>query len=285
MNLTRPTEVKALLNRLGIHPNRVLGQNFLIDANILRIMLATARVTRDDAVLEVGPGLGVLTEGLFARSRPGLRRRERPRPLRTSERNLRGQSQAHVDSRGYPGHRPGRTDVLRHQQGRRQPALLHQQPSPCGTGQMRQASTNHHRHRTARSGGTHHRPNRHRRLRDSRQFLLQVRYETEISKNISPSCFYPPPDISSSIVSLTLRDQPLAVASSRPHFEDLVKTCFSQRRKQIGKLLRAFGPDSAEKALAAIGIDPHSRPEELPPEQWVELSNALPRIKKTTENH
>ena len=284
MNLTRPTEVKALLNRLGIHPNRVLGQNFLIDANILRIMLATARVTPDDAVLEVGPGLGVLTGGLL-REAGRVFAVEKDRGLYEHLKGMFADNPKltliHADILDTDLKELmtcGINKVVANLPYSISSRLLVELAKCAKPPQTITATVQREvaERITAQPGTGDY---------GILGIFLQVRYETEISKNISPSCFYPPPDISSSIVSLTLRDQPLAVASSRPQFEDLVKTCFSQRRKQIGKLLRAFGPDSAENALAAIGIDPHSRPEELPPEQWIELSNALPRIKKTTENH
>ena len=61
MKLTRPSDVRLLLAELDFRPSKVLGQNFLIDANILGIMLDVAEVASTDTVLEVGPGLGVLT--------------------------------------------------------------------------------------------------------------------------------------------------------------------------------------------------------------------------------
>ena len=67
-NLTRPSEVRALLTQLDFHPSRVLGQNFLIDRNVLNILLAAAELQPTDAVVEVGPGLGVLTAALLERA-------------------------------------------------------------------------------------------------------------------------------------------------------------------------------------------------------------------------
>ncbi len=67
-NLTHPSEVRSLLARLDFHPSRVLGQNFLIDRNILNILLEAADLSPADRVVEVGPGLGVLTEALLERT-------------------------------------------------------------------------------------------------------------------------------------------------------------------------------------------------------------------------
>src|SRR5207248_5671988 len=59
----------ARLRELGITPNRDLGQNFLIDDNVLRMIGSVAPLRDDDVVLEVGPGLGVLTRWLAERTR------------------------------------------------------------------------------------------------------------------------------------------------------------------------------------------------------------------------
>ena len=61
MKLTRISDVLAILTEWDIRPQKSLGQNFLIDANILGIMLDTAGITAGDEVLEIGTGLGVLT--------------------------------------------------------------------------------------------------------------------------------------------------------------------------------------------------------------------------------
>ena len=67
--LTDPARVKAALNSLGLRPTKGMGQNFLIDAEPLRLALAAAEVGRDDVVVEVGPGLGVLTWELLRAAR------------------------------------------------------------------------------------------------------------------------------------------------------------------------------------------------------------------------
>ena len=63
------TQVRQLLTELDIRPSKGLGQNFLIDANILRIIVEQADIRSDETVLEIGPGLGVLTAELLARAR------------------------------------------------------------------------------------------------------------------------------------------------------------------------------------------------------------------------
>lgn len=61
-----PAEIRDLAELLGLQPTKRLGQNFVVDANTVRRIVATAGVTDADTVLEVGPGLGSLTLGLLA---------------------------------------------------------------------------------------------------------------------------------------------------------------------------------------------------------------------------
>src|SRR5690554_5125188 len=68
MNLASPRVIRDLLASHGLHPRHALGQNFLIDRNILDLILDTASPGPGDHVLEVGPGLGILTEGLMDRA-------------------------------------------------------------------------------------------------------------------------------------------------------------------------------------------------------------------------
>lgn len=66
MPVLSPARIKAIFAELGISPQKSLGQNFLIDKNVLDKIIEAAELKKDDTVLEVGPGLGVLTEELAA---------------------------------------------------------------------------------------------------------------------------------------------------------------------------------------------------------------------------
>lgn len=63
-NLTNPNYLKSFLKQSGLKPKHYLGQNFLVDEDVLQEIIATAQLKKSDTVLEVGPGLGVLTQEL-----------------------------------------------------------------------------------------------------------------------------------------------------------------------------------------------------------------------------
>lgn len=66
-DLTNPDTIQSLLKKHNFAPNKFLGQNFLIDEKVLEKIIATANIKEGDNVIEIGPGLGVLTEALLAK--------------------------------------------------------------------------------------------------------------------------------------------------------------------------------------------------------------------------
>ena len=72
MDLTSPKIIKELLKKYQTGPNKGLGQNFLIDKNVLEKIIATADIQKNETILEVGPGIGTLTQELATRLRQGF---------------------------------------------------------------------------------------------------------------------------------------------------------------------------------------------------------------------
>ena len=104
--------------------------------------------------------------------------------------------------------------------------------------------------------------------------LLQRLYDIQTVKHVTPSCFWPPPEVQSSIVKLTRRAHPLGgTATDAAALRSLVRHAFSRRRKTLGRSLRGFLVDPIA-ALKAADIPPTARAEEIPPEKWVTLSTA-----------
>ena len=271
--LTRPTEVRALLAQLDFHPSRVLGQNFLIDRNILNILLAAAELQPADAVVEVGPGLGVLTGALLERVAavaavekdnrlaPYLRERFAGHPKLTL---------IHSDVLDcdlpalFPG--PGRKLVanLPYAIAARLLVELTALPHPPAlivvTIQREVAD------RLAAQPST--------KDYGLLSILLQRHYEIATVKHISPSCFWPPPEVQSSIAKLVRRPAPLGGPADEQALRDLLRHAFSRRRKTLARSLRDLVADPLP-ALAQAGIAPTARAEELPPEKWPALLRAL----------
>jgi 16S rRNA (adenine1518-N6/adenine1519-N6)-dimethyltransferase len=272
MNLTAPSEVKALLAQLDFRPSKVLGQNFLIDSNILKILLATADLHAGDAVIEIGPGLGVLTEGLsHAAGRVVAVEKDRrlasylaERFQNTSTLELVEADALEVDLDKYLGEGCNKVVAnLPYSVASR--LLVNLAEAPHRPQQMVVTIQNEVADRLTANAGT----NDYGLL----SVILQLRYDISVRKVVSPSCFFPPPEVKSAIVNMVLR-APAAEPADYERLKSLLKLCFSKRRKQLFGILRKVYPKT-EAALAQLKTDPQSRPETLTPDQWVQLSNLL----------
>lgn len=92
--------------------------------------------------------------------------------------------------------------------------------------------------------------------------------------DISPKAFFPPPKVTSSVVSIVPRKEPLAKADKK-QLEKLCKTVFNQRRKMLRKSLQPIIPNP-EAVLEDIGVSPQERPENLTIEEFCRLANIVP---------
>lgn len=278
VQLTRPSEVRALLTQLDFHPSRILGQNFLIDRNILNILLDAAELRPDDAVVEVGPGLGVLTEALLDRAAslaavekdnrlaPYLRKRFANHPKLTLH---------HSDILDcdfpvlFP--RPGMKLVANLPYAIAARLLVELTAIPHPPALIVVTIQREVAERLAAKPGS----NDYGLL----SILLQRHYAIATIKHISPSCFWPPPEVQSSISKLVRRPEPLGGPADELALRDLLRHAFSRRRKTMARSLRDLVPDPLP-ALESAGIPPTARAEELPPELWPALLRALQPIPK-----
>lgn len=268
MRLTSPNEVRGLLAQWNFKPSRILGQNFLIDGNILDILLGLADLTPSDQALEIGPGLGVLTGPLL----------ERVGRLVAIEKD----DVLHEHLVHSLGERPNFTlihdDALRvdlasllagginkvvanlpYSVGSRlliELALAEQRPERMVVTVQREVAD-----RMVAGPGRHE--------YGVLSVLLQLDYAPFLRKRVSRNCFFPPPQVESALVELRRRPARVADLCSETAFREVVKTCFSHRRKQLGAILR--NPEAVQQA----GLDPVQRPETLGVAEWIRLANAM----------
>jgi 16S rRNA (adenine1518-N6/adenine1519-N6)-dimethyltransferase len=268
------SEMKQLLAARGIRLTKSLGQHFLHDGNQLRRIVEAGQVTADDNVLEVGPGLGPLTELLLARAGSVLAVEKDERLVEV----LRGRFPDHPRLTVVSG------DALEFVRQRRQWAgwklvsnLPYSVASPilvelawADPGPDRMVATLQlevAQRALARAGGEEY---------GVFSLLLQLHYTPGPWFRIPASCFHPAPGVDSACLTLERRSRPLLEAARRPGFARLVKRAFSQRRKRMFKLLRVDWTEAQlEAAFRHLGLSPQTRAEEVTLEQFVRLTEAL----------
>lgn len=270
--LTSPKGVLEVLESLGHRPNKSLGQNYLIDANILRIITDAADLQPNDAVLEIGPGLGVLTRQLIGQCRQVTAIEKDPTmawhlrsELKQAHFSLIEEDALNVDY--HPLFEGGVSKVaanLPYSVGSRVLIdLVEATPHVERIVVMLQLEVGDRI--CAVPSSKHY---------GIMAILTGLFYETKIAKKVSPTCFMPPPKVWSAVVTLRRRAAPLVELTDYKFFKQLVKSCFTQRRKMVGSLLRKQYPD-AEAIMESLGLDPQARPGTISIESWGQLANAL----------
>ena len=269
--LTSPKEVRALLEKLGHRPNKGLGQNYLIDANILNIIADTADLQPADALLEIGPGLGALTERLLPKVATLTCVEKDPTMV------------AYLQSR-FPIGKLIEADALDVDLDALFAGGITKVAAnlPYSVASRLMVDMAECEHRPALLSLTIQKEvadrlvsppgNKHYGVLS---ILTGVFYKNTLVKKISPTCFLPPPKVWSAVVKMECRDTPVIKNTEYLPFKNLVKTCFTQRRKQIGTILKRKGISSVDTILNEAGITHTERPERIEIERWAKLSRLL----------
>lgn len=277
LNLTSPKAVTELLTAHGVKPNKVLGQNFLVDRNILDVIVGAAELTPETHVLEVGAGLGVLTEQLMQKARHVtavekdaglchiLRERWGADPRLTL---IEGDALDANIAQFFANGTTRLVSNLPYSVGVRVvvDAALCETPPDIMTLLLQKEVGE----RFAAAPGTAD--------MGAVTVWLQQIYDVTLVRNVKPTCFYPRPEVMSAIIKLKRHDRfPLAF-DARKYLQTFTKTAFLHRRKQMASAMRnapgefARDADFTRDALRKIGGTETARPEELSVAQWIELA-------------
>ena len=294
------SEMCEVLAARGMQLTKSLGQNFLHDGNQLRRIVEAAELTKRDKVLEIGPGLGPLTELLLASAGEVLAvekdaqlvefLRERFKVGQASRLpSERVNASRSLASPTGSGETPAllllHDDVLEFL--RREPRdwrdwkLVANLPYSVASPILVELAQ------------TGKRPERMvvtlqlevaRRLMAGPgekdygvlSLLVQLNYEARNSFKIPASCFFPAPDVDSACVTLVHRTKPLLVEEHRGTFARIVKRAFSQRRKKMLKVLKEDWPEQRlADAFGVMRLSDQVRAETLSLEQFTKLTSLL----------
>ncbi|MBN1556833.1 MAG: ribosomal RNA small subunit methyltransferase A [Lentisphaerae bacterium] len=263
MNVCSPSAVRAVLAEWGVRPARTQGQNFLIDRNILDILLRASALRAGERVLEIGPGLGVVTEPLL---QAGCRVRAVEKDRRLAE-YLKQRFGEHAALELIVA---DALDLAAEQLLAGVDAVVSNLPYASGNRMLAEIVCSEAP--PARIVVTLQRESAQRLAAapGGRDYGLlsiwaQVRYRVRIVKRVSASCFYPAPDVQSAIVALDRRARRIP-RETRERLYALTRRAFQGRRKQMGTI---FG-----RTELGAGVDAGARPETLAPETWLELAAA-----------
>ncbi|SEO46701.1 16S rRNA (adenine(1518)-N(6)/adenine(1519)-N(6))-dimethyltransferase RsmA [Propionispora vibrioides] len=263
-----------ILKTFGIHMSKKLGQNFLIDEQVVQAIIQAANIQAGDAVLEIGPGIGTLTQGL-AHSGAQVTAVEIDRQL---------VSVLAKTLEGCENVRIVHGDILRvnisQEMGTESYKVVANLPyyitTPIIMGLLEQRLPvellvtmvqKEVAQRMVALPGT----------KDYGALSVAVQYytEPEIMFIVPPRSFVPAPAVESAVIRCTVRTQPPVMVQSEKLFFQIVKAAFSQRRKTLFNALKTTGrpPEEIKEALLAAGIDGARRGETLSLEEFAVITN------------
>jgi 16S rRNA (adenine1518-N6/adenine1519-N6)-dimethyltransferase len=258
------------MKAFGIRPSRELGQNFLIDSNLLDVVSRAAEVGPDDVVLEVGGGLGVLSEHLAERARhvhvveldrrleDALRNATDPHPNVT----LHFADAVKLDLGALA---PGPTKVVANlPYGVAATVILRTVEALPGVTTWVAMVQKEVGERFAAAPGSD--------AYGIPSVLAQLACDVKVIRPVSRNVFFPVPNVDSVLVRL-LRTGP----APDPALRALVQQGFAHRRKALARsvALKGGDRDAVRAALEAMGLPADARAETLAPERWRELHARL----------
>jgi len=279
----------AILKRYGIQPSKGLGQNFLISERALERILEASELTADDVVLEVGPGVGLLTRQLAERAAAVTAIELDRKMLPILADTLKGCANAHVVEGDILELDPAAT--LRRALGLAECAPLRYKVAANLPYYITSSALNHlleARPRPERLVVMVQREVAERLIAGPGDLSLlaisvQVYGAPELIYRVPASAFYPPPKVDSAVVRVRLYDQPLVPEGEIARFFRAVRAGFGQKRKQLHNSLThnlGLPREAALAALRAADIAPDRRPQTLSIAEWAALARALDRTER-----
>lgn len=265
-----PNQTHTILNELGHSPNKKLGQNFLIDGNIVRKSIELASISKNESVLEIGPGLGTLSKAILSTGaqlyavEKDLTLANHLKETLSKESNnfhllnedclknplgaLITQEPNHdfkiVANLPYAVATPWLEAVLSTSLPTRMVLMLQKEAADRYNAQPK----------TKNFGAI--------------SIFLQSAYNIHSTHTVSASCFYPKPKVDSTLIRLDLKETAICFSKET---KTLIRTIFTQRRKQITSLCKKSDSEVIKSWLESLfekGYAKSVRAEEIDLSSW-----------------
>ncbi|MDO4733298.1 MAG: 16S rRNA (adenine(1518)-N(6)/adenine(1519)-N(6))-dimethyltransferase RsmA [Bacillota bacterium] len=264
--------IKQILQGMSVHPHRLRGQNFLINDSVVEQIIAATRLSPEDYVIEIGPGLGVLSQKLAEIGAPCLLLEiedafaARLQDLFTFEPHVKllcldaldFDFSAYCAEEGISAYHLVANLPYNITSPMMKKLLLHGGPWERATLMLQKEAAQ----RICAGSGRENGP---------LTLLTQYCAEAELLFDVPPEAFYPQPSVRSAVIQLRRREEP-PVDAAPDALLHLIDAAFSQRRKQLVNTLTAFYQRSDGRRFSradllplieACGLKPGIRAEEM----------------------
>jgi 16S rRNA (adenine1518-N6/adenine1519-N6)-dimethyltransferase len=275
-------EVTSFMRRHGLRADKRFGQNFLVDGNILRKIIDAAGIEPNDTVIEVGPGLGVLTRELAARAEKVVSVEIDKKLIAVLEEELAGLANVQlvngdvmkidlasfissetniVANLPYNITTPFICSVLERGLGIKKIAVMVQKEAA---------------ERFTALPGT--------KQYGAATLTVNCFADVKLAAIVPPNCFYPPPDVTSAVTVFDVLPKPRIPDDNRDFVFELIHCAFAMRRKTLVNCLASSGRFPKQQVIDAVmrmGLDVNIRGEVLCLKQFEMLSHILKATSET----
>ena len=274
--IASPAVTRHILKSFGLHASKRLGQNFLVDGAVVKDIVAAAEIVAGDRVLEIGPGIGTLTQGLLeAGAHVTAVELDKKLPAVLAE-TLASYDHLHVvpgdilktDIRALMENQPFKvaanlpyyitTPILL--------ALLEQHLPITHIVTMVQKEV---AERMIAAPGS--------KIYGALSVAVQYHTEPRIVRDVAPRSFIPAPEVASAVIACRKREKPPVEVEDERMFFRVVRAAFGQRRKTLANALLGVGASKTvvRHALEEAGIDAQRRGETLRLAEFAHLANVF----------
>ncbi|MGM9902854.1 16S rRNA (adenine(1518)-N(6)/adenine(1519)-N(6))-dimethyltransferase RsmA [Enterococcus hirae] len=284
-DIATPSRTKEILLKHGFSFKKSLGQNFLTEPNILRKIIETGEITEQTNVIEVGPGIGALTEQIARHAKevvafeiddrliPVLADTLSPYPnVTVVHQDILKTNLSEAVNRYFKEQLPLKV-VANLPYYITTPIMMHFLESDVVVDEMVVMMQKEVADRISAKPGT--------KAYGSLSIAVQYYMEASLAFIVPKTVFVPQPNVDSAILKLTRRTTPAVEVMDEKAFFRLTKAAFQQRRKTLwNNLQHAYGKEEATKewllqSLTEAQIDPKRRGETLSLAEFAALSNAM----------
>jgi len=282
-NLSSPKLVKEIINKYGFHFNKGLGQNFLIDGNILHQIINASEIDRSTGVIEIGPGIGVLTQEIAEKAGKVVAIELDSHLIPILKETLSDYDNVKIinDNALKVDMKRIINDEFKNMQVKVVANLPYYITTPIVMKLLEDRLNIHSMvimvqkevadRMVAKPGGKNYGA-----LSVAVQYFTQPRIVTVVQ----PHSFIPQPKVSSTVIKLDLLDQPLVKVENEERFFKVVKAAFGQRRKTLVNAITnskdfKITKEELKEILIRLSINENQRGETLSIMQFAALSDAI----------
>ncbi len=276
------TAVRTILRAHGIRPLKRLGQSFLEDTNVMNKIIRTIGIQENDIIVEIGAGLGLMTDLMAATARRIIALDVDPFMIALLTERLGKRPQVDIVH----------ADVLKYDfsipcslYGSEKLKIVGNIPYNISSQILFRLLAFRHRISSAVLLVQKEVADRITACAGTKEYGIPsvvISMYAHVSRefNVSSRCFYPEPKVTSTVLRMAFRERPLMELSDEDLFLKVVKIAFAKRRKTLRNTFRhamppGYGESDLIASFATAGIDGGRRGETLSPEEFGILSNAL----------